>query len=474
MDDCEGLTPEQRCRCINASSSSSLYTGERREVHPDSNVPWRISPDPFPISRKEYTWLEALGPHLLKFYEACALLYSQSVRGIQPGWVADYLDVGKDETVRMYGRMNRFKRATPLVIRPDVIPLGDGLVISELDSVPGGIGFTGHLAGVYAKLGDSIVGGASGMVEGFAEMVRAFSDRTDPRVAIVVSDEADDYRHEMVWLADALRNIGLPAYAAHPRDLRYDDAQGLLLSVDDEWHRIDVLYRFFELFDLRNIPKSDLMLYAARKNDVLMTPPAKAHLEEKMLFAFLHHPALEPFWRERLPEETFRVLGKAFPRTWIMDPSPLPPHATIHGLSHAGRPVRDFRELQHATQRERELVIKPSGFSELAWGSRGVVIGHDIPAEDWSDAVGRALDSFDRSPHVLQEFHKARRSQVRYYDFESGSVVPMDGRARLTPYYLVADGAVRLAGMQATVCPSDKKVLHGMVDAVIAPCVVRD
>jgi hypothetical protein len=63
---------------------------------------------------------------------------------------------------------------------------------------------------------------------------------------------------------------------------------------------------------------------------------------------------------------------------------------------------------------------------------------------------------------------------VRYYDFEKRAVVPMEGRARLTPYYFVVNGEARLGGIQATVCPADKKVLHGMVDAVIAPCAVVD
>ena len=54
--------------------------------------------------------IEALGNHLLKFYKACNLLYSQSVRGIQPGWIADCLDQGKPESIVAYGRMNRFKQ----------------------------------------------------------------------------------------------------------------------------------------------------------------------------------------------------------------------------------------------------------------------------------------------------------------------------------------------------------------------------
>jgi len=53
-------------------------------------------------------------------------------------------------------------------------------------------------------------------------------------------------------------------------------------------------------------------------------------------------------------------------------------------------------------------------------------------------------------------------------------VIPMKGRARLCPYYFVSgDGdAARttLGGMLATICPADKKIIHGMTEAIFAPC----
>ena len=101
---------------------------------------------------------ETLGRHVYRFYQTCNLLYSQSVRGIQPGWVAEYLDQGKPEDVVAYGRMNRFKTHLPCVIRPDVIPTKEGHIVTELDSVPGGIGFTASLAGRYGSLGEEGVG----------------------------------------------------------------------------------------------------------------------------------------------------------------------------------------------------------------------------------------------------------------------------------------------------------------------------
>ena len=47
--------------------------------------------------------------------------------------------------------MKRFRDQLPAVIRPDIIPTQDGMVITELDSVPGGIGITGALTEIYSQ-----------------------------------------------------------------------------------------------------------------------------------------------------------------------------------------------------------------------------------------------------------------------------------------------------------------------------------
>jgi hypothetical protein len=233
---------------------------------------------------------------------------------------------------------------------------------------------------------------------------------------------------------------------------------------------IGLIYRFFELFDLPNIPKSELIQYAAKKEWVAVTPPYKPALEEKSAFSLLHHPVLRPYWRHELGEEAFLHLTSIMPRTWLLDPTSVPPSATIPGLSIGERAVTNWRDLATATQKERHFVIKPSGFSELACGSRGVSIGHDLPQSEWAAAIDHALSAFSHTPYVLQEFHKGRQYQLEYFDSVTGEVRQMSGRTRLSPYYFVTGEKVELAGILATVCPADKKVIHGMKDAIMIPC----
>jgi hypothetical protein len=289
-------------------------------------------------------------------------------------------------------------------------------------------------------------------------------------LAIVVSDEAKDYRAEMMWMAAQLRVLGLPAYCVNPRDLRFTEEALWIGGEAGDEQPVAVLYRFFELFDLKNVPKSELIMYSAKKDKTLVTPPFKPALEEKLAFALLHHPILAPFWDKQLGSETFGLLCAMMPRTWVLDPRPLPPSAIIPNLTLSGRAVADWHTLANATQKERRYVIKPSGFSELAWGSRGVAVGHDLPAAEWATALDTALRSFVTTPYILQEFHKGRQFDLAYFDAQRDDIVPMPGRARLSPYYFVSGGRAELAGILATVCSPEKKIIHGMKDAIMAPC----
>ncbi len=456
---------QQRC----ASVSGMLVNAKMFENY--QTPQWRVSPAPFLLDHKEVAFFESLGTHLLQFYRGLNRLYLESVKGTQPAWVHEYLDQGKPPALLEYGRMKRFRDILPDVIRPDVIPTAEGMVITELDSVPGGIGTTAILSEAYAALGDIIVGGPQGISEGFASILRARLGNSTGCVAIIVSDEADDYRTEMTWIASHIKEHGIEAYGVHPRALRFTE-DSLFIATPSGEKPVALIYRFYELFDLKNIPKSELIMYSGKKGRVEITPPYKPWMEEKLAFALLHHPILESFWSKTLGTDTFEMFDRLMPKTWVLDPRPIPPSAIIPDLFLDGSAVSDWQQLAQATQRQRQYVIKPSGFSEFAWGSRGVVIGHDIPQTEWASALNQGLGAFETSPHILQEFHKGRQYDMTYVDERTQTIVPMSGRVRLSPYYFVAGNEAPLGGILATVCPKDKKIIHGMRDAILAPCTV--
>jgi len=465
------MTPRDQALFLNEKMPVGLFGGVGVD---ESRVAWRLSPEPFWISPATYAAIEALGPDLLKFYRSLAALYQRSARGTAPAFIAEYLDLGKPESMVKLGRQNRFKSEVPGVIRPDLILTSDGFIASELDSVPGGMGFVGAMALAYCQLGYDTIGDTDGMLDGLAAMLAATAGKPRPTTAIVVSDEAGDYRAELQWIADAINAKGEAAtYVCRPEEIVFTEDALFVRLPGGEEIKIDVLYRNFELFDLLNVPKQDLMLYAARHNRVKMTPPPKAHLEEKLSFALLHHGALAKLWRAELGD-AFDRLRAIFPQTWILDPRPLPPQASITGLVAGDEPIGSWSALVPLGKSERDFVVKPSGFSELAWGSRGVKVANDLTKDDWQKALDEALASYGKTPYVLQRFHKGKRVKVPYFDRKSDAIAELDGRVRLCPYYFVAKDEVKLGGILATIAPADKRLIHGMADAIMSPCAVRE
>jgi hypothetical protein len=439
----------------NAKSTADAARFVRQQLPAEglfAGLDWRISPTLFPLGENLAKEIESLGRVLLQFYRAVNLLYRKSVEGRQPEWVARWLDLGKPRELIELQRSTAFKNETPRVIRPDVLLTENGFSITELDSVPGGIGLTAWLNQTYSKSevrsekGEPI-GGADGMIRGFESI---FGDAK--QVHIVVSKEAATYKPEMQWLAEQLG----PRFTIH--DSRFSD------FTDGS-----AVYRFFELFDLKNVASAKTIFELAQEKKIRVTPPPKPMFEEKMLFALLWNRNLQSFWRQELGESFFARLKKLIPYTWLVDPMPLPPHGAIPELN-----LTNWEQLKTMSQKERELILKVSGFSENAWGARGVFLGSDLSQAHWSAAVGDALKKFETSPFVLQRFEKPKTVEAQWFDFTKNEVMPMNGRVRLCPYYFVSgegDSArPQLGGVLATIVPADKKIVHGMTDAILVPC----
>jgi hypothetical protein len=424
-----------------------------------------LSPDPFPIDDKFAKELEQLGHRLYVFQRACNELYQRSVKGKQPAWIAQYLDAGKPPELVELSREKQFRDEVPLVIRPDLILTEAGYTIAEIDSVPGGIGLTAWLNQTYAALGRDVIGGSDAMLEGFRSLLPDGGD-------IVISEEASTYRPEMNWVAAqlnarAVAGVGDPGLAPSLKSAGITDPGYNWRVAEAESYEPAAgrnVYRFFELFDLPNLPRISALLDAVRSGAVRITSPIKPFLEEKMWFALFWMQPLREFWRRELGEKYFLKLQEVIPYSWPLDPTPLPQHAVIPRLE-----IHDWREAAKLSQKERDLLIKVSGFSPLGWGSRGIVVGSDVPQVEWEAAIEQALAEFQTTPRIMQRFHKARLIDQRYWDNDTGEVKTMRGRVRLCPYYFVENGKAKLSGGLATIVPADKKLLHGMRDAILAP-----
>ena len=200
------------------------------------------------------------------------------------------------------------------------------------------------------------------------------------------------------------------------------------------------VYRFFELYDLANVPSAPATPGTSSFAVTFpVTPPMKAALEEKMWFALFWLKPLESFWRRELGERTMLALREVIPYTWLVDPEPLPRHAVLPRLE-----THTWEEVAHFSQKQRTLILKISGFSEHAWGSRGVVVAQDMSQPAWKAQLEKALSEFGTHPHILQQFHQGRLVEHDYLDASAGELRRMRGRVRLCPYYFVGEKIDRL------------------------------
>jgi hypothetical protein len=228
----------------------------------------------------------------------------------------------------------------------------------------------------------------------------------------------------------------------------------------------EAVYRFYELFDWANVPAADSLARTRLEPPHPAHPSTKPLFEEKLLFALLWNRRLQPFWRRELGDPFFAELQKLVPQPGSST-HPAPPHAAIPGLE-----LSDWRELKSLSQRERQLILKVSGFSPTAWGARGVFLGSDLSAADWAKVVDQALDAFPQSPFILQRYAKPESSRrlLRFQPQRTPAharprpALPLLLRPRqpMMPRSPGWSAGHHLSGRQ--------KIIHGMRDAILTPC----
>lgn len=469
-----------------AESHKALSYAEAVEAFSEQslfeNKTWRCSPHAFPLSAHQVQLINQLGQACHDFYRAMETLYLRSAEGrnllrnrdLTAPWVAEYLDRGKPQHLIEHARSKAIRGSLPAVIRPDLLITENGFALTEIDSVPGGIGLTAFLNGLYTPVHqDALIGaGEQDMIEAFYKALSARAPaKTAPYIAILVSDEAATYRPEMEWLASQLRQRGRRVHVFHPDEVM-PLGETICVGMEGDPQQVDVIYRFWELFDLANVGIAEYLLEARKMAQIRLTPPMRHFQEEKLALALFHHRILEDFWRENLPKQSYRLLKQLIPSSWVIDPVELPPNAVLDAPYVGGKPISRWEQLIDAGKKERNLIIKISGYHESAWGARSVTLGSDCSRNEWEDAIGQAVAMSENSLHILQQYEKPTLLSHPVYD-ETGSIRQMKARVRLCPYYFVdqKNQQTSLQGILATLCPADKKIIHGMKDAALLPCV---
>lgn len=440
---------------------------------------WESSPSPLSLPTDIAEQIVPIGNACFDFLKSISKLYYASKNNktilrnkdlILP-WIAEYFNRGKTDLLLKHLDLNNTKHAIPQIIRPDLLLTDDGLAMTELEVVPGGIGFTSFLHSLYENNDSNLIGSSSDLLNGFYDTLANLTKHNPlPVIAILVSDESETYLPEFIWLAKQLSSLGKKVYCINPNTLYYENSK-LKAPVNQasEIIEIDIIYRFFELFDLHNIPTASIIIQAIENQTVTVSPPFNPIFEEKLCMALFHHYQLEDFWQESLPKQSFQILKKIIPQTWIIDPQPFGPNAILNGPFVNGKPLSSWLELTKATQKNRNFIIKRSGYNEDAWGARSVTLGNDCSQEDWANKLQLAIQESQTAPFIIQEFKKPKKITHPIYNTQQ-TPTETDNRVRLCPYYMKNADHAEIKGILATLCPADKKIIHGMTSATFVPC----
>jgi hypothetical protein len=176
-------------------TAESIAESKKDPLFADKSWVW--SPNYWELADSLSSSIIDLGNAAFSFYKGIDLLYrksysNQSILRNQElcvPWVAEYYDAGKPRWLIDHARSNIARASMPAVLRPDLLPVSNGLALTEWDSVPGGIGLTAQLEFLYGLAQNG------GMVKEFG---RALNDAVKTvqgekaSMAIVVSEEASD------------------------------------------------------------------------------------------------------------------------------------------------------------------------------------------------------------------------------------------------------------------------------------------
>jgi hypothetical protein len=391
----------------NLAGEYSFYAARREEYKTDEKLSFRVSPTPLGLTAIESTEINTLGESVVEFVNATHELYktSDEVRAL--------LNTGKPE------ELTQTKNPDYLFVRPDLIATESGLKICEIETSPFGLALSNLLNTGYIQAG----------FETLAEeklLENSIKSRTSKEGVIVHSNKTKAYKGQLDYLADKLFSGNERAWTSEHIDNHEANGIGL--------------YRAFYLSEYLNDPKvNDLISYQLDKQNT--KPSITPHLEEKAIMALLWDTRFENFYKKQLGEANFNKLKNAIPKTWIVGQEQYFTEALPKG-------AQDTLQLVSGSRKDRELVIKPSGFNPKASWAEGVNLLHEKSTVKAQEIVQNAMQT-DDTLFIVQEFKKGQKRRMQYEN-EEGGLNDMDVKLRITPYYSTKDG--KLLTVKATGC----------------------
>ena len=291
---------------------------------------------------------------------------------------------------------------------------------AELDSVPGGMGFVGAMANAYCELGHR--GRRRRRRDGrrLRRDARCDGRRTSIRASRSSSPKSPPTTATS-WIG-SLPACGPSASSrrtsARRKTIVFTEEALFIRHEDGHEDRIDVIYRNFELFDLLNVPKQELILYAARHNRVKTDAAAEGAARGKVgVRAAASSAARAAVAQGAGRRACTRGCARSFRRPGSSIRVRCRRKRRSSGL-HRQRPAGRMTGCSWKRSAKASATTSSSRRASASWpGARAACTSPTIsPARSGRAALVEGLAAFERTPYILQRFHKGRRVRVDYFD----------------------------------------------------------
>lgn len=393
------------------SGGHQFYHARTDEYASSDNINFRVSPDPLLIEPAQAEALTRAGQELASYLAATQDLYESDETA------AALLDRGKPE---------RFLRETEpdyLFFRPDMIITSEGLAVCEIETSPFGLGLSELLNRAYASAGHET------MAEPEALKMHVHS-RTSPDGKILFSDKTKAFSGQLEFLAETV-------FGGDDRDWSAENASEA--NTDGDIYRAHYLVEYLSDFAVRD-------LYDSLDDKQSITPSLTPQFEEKAILALIWDKRFEDFYRKALGNSSHDFLRTIIPPTWIVGEE----SGFALGLPNN---YEDSVELAKLSRRQRQYVLKVSGFSQDSAWAEGVRFLSSTSQADAAAALAESKAKTDQL-YIVQAFHEGAKLPMRY-ETPDGSA-SMAARVRLTPYFDTKTGD--LLTIKATGCENTHRI----------------
>ncbi len=369
----------------------SMYNVRRMEYKKQNSdtINFRISPDPFKLTRQQKTEIEDIGKAICNYMDSCIELYKT------------------DENVHILldkGKPNEFKNVNDikyLFLRPDLILTDTGFCVCEIETSPFGLGLAEILNRAYGNQGyDTVV---------YQNQLKNYiQSQINDSGTIAYSDKVKAFEGQLQFMATDLFSSASKIWNAK--------------QIDSQSITNKQIYRAFYL----NEKFTDKNVYQFLQQPHLYIPTSTPQFEEKALLSFIWDKRYATTLKERLGNGDFSLLREIIPKTWVLGEEKYVDGGLPNG-------IQDVLELADLSKSNRKFVLKQSGFSiSSSWGE-GVKFLHKFGKNKVIELLKTAAEDKEHL-YVIQEFGQGKNVPMSFID-EDGVLQNINAKIRITPYY---------------------------------------